>query len=81
MKFIKKLHDFFKKKQNDAMPLLVIKKYADNDVREYKSIEDAIADLEKDPNVPADKIQKIKKSLKNLKNKTIIKIKNGEIIE
>jgi len=63
------------------MPLLIIKKGADDvNVKEYKSIEEAIADLEIDPNVPSDKIEKLRSSLKNLKNKTSIKIKNGEII-
>lgn len=68
-------------KHADAAPLLIIKKEAsDTDVKEYKSIEDAIADLEKDPNVPSDKIEQLKTSLKKLKNKTSITIRNGEIV-
>ncbi len=71
-----------KKKHSNTAPLLIIKKDADDaNVKEYKTIEDAIADLEKDPNVPHDKIEKLRLSLKNLKNKTSIKIKNGEIIK
>ncbi len=52
----------------------------DFNVKEYKSIEEAITDLENDPHVPADKIEKLRSCLKNLKNKTSIKIRNGEII-
>ncbi len=50
-------------------------------VKEYQSIEEAIADLENDPNVSRDKIEKLKLSLNNLKNTTTIKIRNGEIIK
>ena len=73
---------FFTKGQAVSSPLLIIKKDADDvNVKEYKSIEEAIADLENDPNVPSVKIEKLKSSLKNLKNKTSIKIKNGEIVK
>ncbi len=69
------------KKHPDAAPLLIIKKEAsDNNTKEYKSIEEAIADLESDPNVSKEKIEKLKSSLKSLKNKTSITIRNGEII-
>ena len=71
----------FSKKHSKSAPLLIIKKEKDDsNVKEYISIEEAISDLESDPNVPADKIEKLRLSLKNLKNKTSIKIKNGEII-
>ncbi len=74
--------DLFTKKHSKTAPLLIIKKDAeDANVKEYKSIEETIADLESDPNVPADKIEKLRSSLKNLKNKTSIKIKNGKIIK
>lgn len=72
----------FPKKHSKSAPLLIIKKETDDsNVKEYISIEEAISDLENDPNVPADKIEKLRLSLKNLKNKTSIKIKNGEIIK
>jgi len=72
----------FKKKPSQAAPLLIIKKDTDDaNVKEYESIEEAIADLENDPNVPLDKIEKLRLTLKNLKNKTSIKIRNGEIIK
>jgi len=71
----------FSKKPTLSAPLLIIKKDADDaNIKEYKSIEEAIADLENDPNVPSDKIENLKSSLKQLKNKTSIKIRNGEII-
>ena len=72
----------FKKKPTKSAPLLIIKKDTDDaNIKEYESIEEAIADLEKDPNVPSDKIEKLRLTLKNLKNKTSIKIRNGEIIK
>ncbi len=72
----------FKRKHSMSPPLLIIKTEKDNvNIKEYMSIEEAIADLENDPNVPAFKIEKLKSSLKNLKYKTSIKIKNGEIIK
>ena len=72
----------FTKKRSKSAPLLIIKQDTDDaNVKEYESIEEAIADLENDPNVPSDKIKKLRSSLKNLKNKTSIKIRNGEIIK
>ncbi len=72
----------FTKKHSNSMPLLIIKKDSDEvNVKEYKSIEEAIVDLENDPNVPADILERLKLSFKNLKNKTSIKIRNGEIIK
>ena len=76
------LMKLFKKKPSKSAPLLIIKQEIDDgNVKEYASIEEAIADLEKDPNVPSDKIEKLRLTLKNLKNKTIIKIRNGEIVK
>lgn len=73
---------FFVKKHAHSVPLLIIKQNADNsNVKEYKSIEEAIADLENDPSVLLHKIEKLKSSVKKLKDKTLIKIKNGELIK
>ena len=81
MKTIKKLIEFLTKKQSGSTPLLIIKKDADvNNIIEYKSIEEAISDLENDPNTSAEKIEKLRSSLNNLRNKSSIKIRNGEII-
>ena len=72
----------FTKKPSKSAPLLIITKDTDDaNVKEYKSIEEAIVNLENDPNVSADKIEKLRSSLKNLKNKSSIKIKNGEIVK
>ena len=72
---------FFKKKPKTSSPLIVIRKDTEDTIKEYNSIEAAIADLEKDPNVPAEKIKKLKASVKMLKDKTSTKISNGEIIK
>ncbi|MBZ0201082.1 MAG: hypothetical protein K8H86_14515 [Ignavibacteriaceae bacterium] len=82
MRTIKKLTNLFKKMKPKPAPLLIIKKDVDDvNIKEYKSIEEAIADLENDPNVSAIKIEKLRVSLKNLKNKTSVKITNGEIVK
>ncbi len=78
---IKKLMDLLSKKHTDSAPLIIIKKNtADDNIKEYESIEEAILDLENDPNVSTEKIEKLRSSLKQLKNKTSIKIKDGEIV-
>jgi hypothetical protein len=78
---IKKLISFFSKQQTNSAPLLMIRKEMDeSDIKEYNSLDEAIADLENDPNVSVDKIGKLREALKNLKNKRTIKIRNGEII-
>ncbi len=80
--FLKKLKNLFTQKQSVSAPLLIIKKTADDaNVKEYNSIEEAITDIEKDPNVPTEKIEKLKSSVRLLKDKTCIKIRNGEIIK
>jgi len=82
MKILKKLMKLFSRKNSETVPLLIIRKSTDEEnVKEYKSIEDAIADLENDPNVSKEKIEKLKSSLKNLKYRTSIKIRDGEIIK
>lgn len=77
---MKNLISLFTKKKSKSAPLLIIKKDADDEnVKEYESIEEAIVNLENDPNISADKIEKLRSSLKNLKNKSSITIRNGEI--
>jgi len=70
--------NLFTQKWSISSPLLVTKKSAN--VKEYMPIEEAFADLENDSNVSKDKIEKLRSSLKKLKNKTSILIRNGEII-
>ncbi|MEX1276769.1 MAG: hypothetical protein WEE20_12605 [Bacteroidota bacterium] len=74
--------ELFKRKLSPSAPLIIIKKDADDaGVKEYTSMEEAIADLEQDPNVSHEKIATIRASLKSLKNKTTIRIKNGQILK
>jgi hypothetical protein len=76
------LFGFFKNKHKDSSPLLIIKKNASDDlVKEYRSIEEAIAELETDPNISVEKIERLRVSVKNLKDKRRIKILNGEIVQ
>ncbi len=49
-------------------------------VIEYDNVEVAISELEKDPDIPMNKMEKIRASFEELKNKGKIRIKNGEII-
>lgn len=75
------LMKIFSGKRTTTAPLLIIKQDTKEvNVKEYQTIEEAIADLENDPNVPSEKIEKLKASLKKLKNKTSIMIRNGEIL-
>ena len=78
----------FAKSGSCSVPVLIIKKENDEEnIKEFDSIEETIADLEKDLNVPPEKIEKLKESIKKLKesikklkDRTSIKIRNGEII-
>jgi len=81
LNLLKELRRLFAKKHADSLPLLIIKKNADDlNVKEYPSVEEAIADLESDPNVPAHKIEKLRLSLKEMKSQNSIRIRNGEIV-
>lgn len=82
LKIIEKLISLFKKENSNTVPLLIIKKGTESEIiKEYNSIEEAITDLENDPNVSAKLVEKLKSSIKKLRNKTSIKIRNGEIIK
>jgi len=77
-----KISGIFKKQSKASAPLLIIKKDSDGfETKEYDSIEKAISDLENDHNIPKEKLEKLRKSLDNLKNKSSIRIKNGEIVD
>jgi septal ring factor EnvC (AmiA/AmiB activator) len=72
----------FTRKISKPIPLLIIKKGVDDvSIKECTTIEKAIADLERGINVSREEIERLRSSLKNLKNKTSIKLKNGEIIQ
>jgi hypothetical protein len=76
---IKRLLALFNKNKSTSSPLIIIKRALDDSKKEYSSIEKAIAELESDPNVPKEQIQKLKSSIIKLKNQGSIEIKNGEI--
>jgi len=61
---------------------LIIQKDSNSmETKEYNSIEKAIADFENDINIPKEKLGQLRKSLGNLKHKSSIRIRNGEIVE
>lgn len=71
-----------KQKTLKSAPLIIIQKDSNSsEVKEYSSIEKAIADLEKDAGIPKEKLEHLKKSLDTLKHKDSVRIRNGEIIE
>jgi len=77
MNFLRKV--FGEKTPGRNAPFVIISK--NPEIIEYNSIEIAIAELEKDPAVPKDKMEKVRASFEKLKNNGKVKIKNGEIIE
>lgn len=81
MNIIKIFRSFFINKDSQKSPILIIKKEnIEDNLKEFSSIEKVISELENDPNVSAEKIEKLKASIKNLRDKDSIKIKNGGII-
>lgn len=80
MNLINFIQKFFSKNDSgNKAPFVILNK--DTEIIEYDSIETAIADLEKDPDIPNHKMEKIRASFEELKNKGKIKIKNGEIVK
>jgi hypothetical protein len=78
MGILKKLKNIFLKTQTETPVVLITKK---SDIKEFSCIEEAIKDLETDPDIPKEKIEKLRKSIEILKNKGKIRIQNGEIID
>ncbi|HEY5123330.1 MAG TPA: hypothetical protein VIK14_06295 [Ignavibacteria bacterium] len=77
-----RLKGIIKKQNHNSAPLIIIQKDSDSsETKEYDTVEKAIADLENDLNIPKEKLKVLRKSLENLKNKSSIRIKNGEIVE
>ncbi|MBS1552369.1 MAG: hypothetical protein JST15_09925 [Bacteroidetes bacterium] len=80
MNLINFIQKFFGKSESgNKAPLVIINK--DQEIIEYDSIETALADLETDPDIPKHKMEKIRASFEELKNKGKIRIKNGEIVK
>jgi len=70
------------KKSVNSAPLFIIQKDSNSqETKEYSSIGKAISDLENDLNIPKEKLEELRKSLDSLKNKSTIRIKNGEIVD
>jgi hypothetical protein len=77
-----RLKGIIKKQNHNSVPLIIVQKdFNSTETKEYYSIEKAIADLENDINIPKEKLEQIRRSLDNLKHKSSIKIRNGEIFE
>ncbi len=83
MNFWDRLKELFVKKNKSVQaPLFIIQKDSgSSEEKEYNSLELAITNLEKDPNIPKEKLQQLRNSLENLKNKNSLRTKNGEIFE
>ncbi|MBK8983570.1 MAG: hypothetical protein IPM38_14955 [Ignavibacteria bacterium] len=80
MNILKLIQNVFGKKDSDIRaPFVIISK--DPTIIEYDNIEVAIAELEKDPEIPMHKMDKIRASFEKLKDNGKVKISNGEIIE
>ncbi len=76
MKFVNKF--FGKKESGKKAPFVIISN--EPPTIEYDHIEVAISELEKDPDIPKHKLEKMRTSFEQLKNKDKIRIKNGEIV-
>jgi hypothetical protein len=79
LKLINKIKKIFGLKiKDESAQVLIITKGAAS--KEYDNIEEAISELEKTENISEKKIGKLRASIKKLQNNSVIKIKDGEII-
>ncbi|RPI19875.1 MAG: hypothetical protein EHM58_00350 [Ignavibacteriae bacterium] len=79
MKIFSKLRFFFCKSLSVRdSPIVILTK--SSDTKEFLSIDEAVKELESDPDISKEKIEKLKESIEMLKNKRRIKIKNGNLI-
>ena len=74
LKFLKKFFDA----EVIIAPVLSVN---DEEVKTYNTVAEAITDLENDPNLPKEKLDKLKLTLSELKLTGKVKIKNGEILK
>lgn len=83
MKLWNKIKSIINEQKNlNSAPLIIIQKdSSSSEIKEYDSFEKAIADLESDITIPKEKLEQIRLSLETLKNKSSIRIRNGEIID
>ena len=71
---------FLKKLFNADVTIAPVIRVDDEEVKTYATLAEAIADLENDPNIPKEKLDKLKITLNELKLTGKVKIKNGELI-
>ena len=71
---------FLKKLFNADVTIAPVISVNDEEVKTYDTVAEAIADLENDPNIPKEKLDKLKITLSELKLTGKVKIKNGELI-
>lgn len=72
LKFLKKLFDA----EITIAPVVSVN---DEEVKTYNTVAEAITDLENDPKIPKEKLDKLKITLSELKLTGKVTIKNGEI--
>lgn len=71
---------FLKKLFNADVTIAPVVTVNDEEVKSYDTVAEAIADLENDPNIPKEKLDKLKITMNELKLTEKVKIKNGELI-
>jgi len=71
---------FLKKLFNADLTIAPVISVNDEEVKTYDTVAEAIADLENDPNIPKEKLDKLKITLNELNLTGKVKIKNGELI-
>lgn len=71
---------FLKKLFNADVTIAPVVSVNEEEVKTYDSVAEALADLENDPNIPKEKLDKLKITLNVLKLTGKVKIKNGELI-
>jgi len=71
---------FLKKLFNADVTIAPVISVNDEEVKTYDTVAGAIADLERDQNIPIEKLDKLKITLNELKLTGKVRIKNGELI-
>lgn len=71
---------FLKKLFNADVTIAPVISVNDEEVKTYDTVVEALADLENDPNIPKEKLDKLKLTLNELKLTGKVKIKNEELI-
>lgn len=71
---------FLKKLFNADVTIAPVVSVNEEEVKTYDTVAEALADLENDPNIPKEKLDKLKFTLNELKLTGKLKIKNGELV-